>query len=203
MGRILLWEMNVQHSRLTNWGLSHVSIGESDTILDIGCGGGRTISKLAVGASRGKVYGIDHSEASVAAARRTNARGIAASLLDIRQGSVSQLPFADDMFDLVTAVENHFYWPDLPADTRQILRVVKPGGSLLLIAEVYKGSSSLTGTIAERYTSLTGMTLLSANEHRELLEGAGYAEVQVFEERAKGWICASGRKPPLPNQSTR
>ncbi len=187
--------MNVQHSRLTNWGLSHVPIGESDTILDIGCGGGRTISKLAGRASQGKVYGIDHSAESVAAARRTNAREIAASRVDIRQCSVSEPPFSDDTFNLITAVENHFYWPDLPADTREVLRVLKPGGSLILIAEVYKGSKSLTGSIAEKYTSLTGMTLLSAKEHRELLENAGYAEVQVFEEQSKGWICVIGKKP--------
>jgi ubiquinone/menaquinone biosynthesis C-methylase UbiE len=195
MGRIILWEMNVQHSRLTNWGLSHVSIGESDTILDVGCGGGRTISKLAALASHGKVYGIDHSEESVAAARRTNAREIAAARVEIQQGSVSQLSFPDNTFNLVTGVETHFFWPDLPGDVREILRVLKPGGALILIAEVYKGSNSRVGKIAEKYTSLTGMTLLTADEHRELFEAAGFAEVQVFEKRFKGWICATGKKP--------
>ncbi len=187
--------MNVQHSQLTNWGLSHLSIGDWDTILDAGCGGGRTISKLAALASQGKVYGIDHSEESVAAARRTNARAITASRVEIQQGAVSQLPFPANQFNLVTAVETHFYWPDLPADVREVLRVLKPGGSLLLLAEVYKGSNSLVGTVAEKYTSLTGMTLLTAEEHRELFEGAGFAEVQVFENKGKGWICATGRKP--------
>ncbi len=187
--------MNVQHSGLTNWGLSHAAIGESNTILDIGCGGGRTIAKLAARASQGKVYGIDHSEESVAAAKRTNARLIAASRVEIHQGSVSQLPFPDSTFHLVTAVENHFYWPDLPGDMREVLRVLKPGGRLLLIAEVYKGSGSVVGRIAENYTSLTGMTLLSVNEHRELLESTGYAEVEVFQKRFKGWICVTGRKP--------
>ncbi|HEY1771542.1 MAG TPA: class I SAM-dependent methyltransferase [Chthoniobacterales bacterium] len=66
--------MNLGHSALTDWGLSGVSIGPGDTILDAGCGGGRTVSKLARAAAAGKVYGIDFSEASVAAARRFNAR---------------------------------------------------------------------------------------------------------------------------------
>ena len=43
------------------------------------------------------------------------------------------------MFDLVTAVETHFFWPDLPNDVREVLRVLKPGGTFLLIAEVYRG----------------------------------------------------------------
>src|SRR6267378_8506108 len=95
-GRFILWDMNRHHSKLTDWGLSHVSVKPSDEILDIGCGGGRTIKKLAALASAGKVYGIDYSDDSVAAARRTNARLIDIGRVDIQQGSVSQLPFADD-----------------------------------------------------------------------------------------------------------
>jgi len=49
--------MNRHHSKLTDWGLSHVEIEKTDTILDVGCGGGRTISKLAAMASDGKVHG--------------------------------------------------------------------------------------------------------------------------------------------------
>jgi hypothetical protein len=39
------------------------------------------------------------------------------------------------------------------------------------------------------------MTLLSANEHRELFANAGYSDIQVIEESKKTWICAIGRKP--------
>src|SRR5438132_413032 len=73
-GRFILWDMNRHHSKLTDWGLNHVSINETDTILDVGCGGGRTISKLAAIATEGKIHGVDYSEDSVAAAQRANAR---------------------------------------------------------------------------------------------------------------------------------
>ena len=76
LGRFVLWQMNSRHSKLTDWGLSHVSIAENYTILDVGCGGGRTLSKLGAAAKQGKVYGVDHSEESVAASKRTNARWI-------------------------------------------------------------------------------------------------------------------------------
>jgi len=39
--------MNVAHASLTNWGLTHVTIGRADVILDVGCGGGLTVQKLA------------------------------------------------------------------------------------------------------------------------------------------------------------
>lgn len=189
-----MWSMNSRHSKVTDWGLAHVAVGRSDTILDVGCGGGRTVSKLAAIASEGKVCGVDHSEESVAASQRANAREIKAGRVEIRQGSVSQLPYSDGVFDLVTGVETHFWWPDLLGDMREVFRVMKPGGTLVLIAEIYGGSKTKAGQLADKYASRTGMKLLSVAEHRELLEDAGLLEVRVVEEVGKGWICAVGRK---------
>src|SRR5256885_7684678 len=124
-GRFVLWDMNRHHSKLTDWGLSHVAIKPNAKVLDVGCGGGRTINKLAAIASAGKVYGIDYSEQSIAVARRANTRWIDIGRVEIKQGSVSQLPFANDTFDLVTAIETHLFWPDLSNDFRGIFRVLK------------------------------------------------------------------------------
>ena len=195
LGRFTLWRMNSSHSKLTDWGLAHISIEKHFTILDVGCGGGRTVSKLAAIATQGKVYGLDYSEESVAATKKLNAPSIGAGRVEVRLGSVSNLPLSDGMFDLVTAVETHFWWLNLPADMSEIFRVLKPGGKLILIAEVYKGANTTVSRLAEKYASRTGMALLSADEHRGLFVNAGYSDVQVIEKRDKGWICAMGRKP--------
>jgi len=194
MGRFTLWRMNWSHSRLTDWGLAKISIEPHSKILDVGCGGGRTVSKLATIATQGQVCGIDYSEESVAVSKKNNAGWIDIGRVEIRQGSVSQLPFPDDVFDLVTAVETHYFWPDLAADTREVFRVLKPGGTLILIAEVYKGAKTAAAKLAEKYLPLTGMALLSVDEHRELFMTAGYSDVRVIEEPGKGWICSIGRK---------
>lgn len=195
LGRFTLWRMNTSHSKLTDWGLGHVSVEKGYTILDVGCGGGKTVSKLAAVATEGNVYGVDFSEESVAVSKKTNARWIEAGRVEIQHASVSQLPFPNGMFDLVTGVETHFWWPDIPGGTRETFRVVKPGGRLILIAEVYKGANTLAAKLAEKYADRSPIKLLSVDEHRELLRNAGFTEVQVAEERAKGWICAFGRKP--------
>lgn len=57
------------------------------------------------------------------------------------------------MFDLVTAVETHFWWPNLQADMREIFRVLKAGGKLIVIAEVYKGANTTVVRLAEKYAS--------------------------------------------------
>lgn len=199
LGRINLWLMNTSHSRLTDWGLEHVRIEKHYTILDVGCGGGRTVSKLAAMATEGKVYGVDYSRESVAASTKLNARSVQAGRVEIRYGSVSELPFPDAMFDLVTAVETHFWWPNLPADMREVFRVVKPGGRLIIIAEVYKGASTITAGLAEKFAERTGMALLSVDEHRDLFTNAGFVDVEIIEERGRGWLCGIGRKPVLPH----
>jgi ubiquinone/menaquinone biosynthesis C-methylase UbiE len=195
LGRFILWRMNSSHSKLTDWGLAQIAIEKNYTILDVGCGGGRTVGKLAAMATQGKAYGVDYSEESVAATKKTNEGAIEGGRVEVRHGSVSQLPFSDDMFDLVTAVETHFWWPNLAADIREVFRVVKPGGALVVVAEVYKGANTMASKLAEKYASRTGMTLLSADEHRELFANASFSDVQVIEERGKGWICCVGRKP--------
>ncbi len=107
--------MNSRHSKVADWGLSHISVGTDETVLDVGCGGGKTVSKLAAIATQGKVYGVDYSKESVAVAKRTNRQWIDMGRVEILEASVSQLPFAANMFDLATGVETHFWWPHLPS----------------------------------------------------------------------------------------
>jgi SAM-dependent methyltransferase len=199
VGRVLLMQMNLTHSALTDWGLGHVDIGKSFTILDVGCGGGRTVQKLAAAASDGRVFGVDFSPESVAVSRKTNAAAIAENRVEILESSVAHLPFSDATFDLVTAVETHYYWPDLTANLGEILRVLKPGGRLVLIAEAYKGSRfSLIYQVALK---LLGGKVLSRDEHRDVLTRAGFGEIDVDEQYKKSWLCAvAGRRTSSPKQ---
>jgi SAM-dependent methyltransferase len=193
MGRVFLRAMNEGHSSMTDWGLTHVVIESHFTILDVGCGGGRTVKKLAAIATDGMVHGIDYAEGSVAASRAENGQLIKAGRVAIEKASVSRLPFPDNTFDLVTAVETQYYWPNLVGDMREILRVVKPGGKLMVIAETYKGGKY--DKLKWPVMWLLGSSHLSVNEHRELFSNAGYTEVEIFEEHGKGWICGIARKP--------
>lgn len=191
--QVFVWMMNVSHSQVTDWGLTHVLIEKHFTILDVGCGGGRTIQKLAAIATEGMICGFDYARGSVAASRSKNAQLIKTGRVEIRQASVSELPFPNDKFDLVTAVETQYYWPDLVKDMQEILRVLKPGGTLIIIAGSYKGGRY--DKLQRPVMKLLKSTHLSIDEHRELFSTAGYTDVQMYEEHKKGWICGTGRKP--------
>jgi SAM-dependent methyltransferase len=192
MGRLFLWIMNLSHSSLTDWGLQHVRVEKDFSVLDVGCGGGRTVQKLAAMTTQGMVHGIDYANGSVAASRAKNAELIGAGRVEIKQASVSQLPFPEDKFNVVTAVETQYYWPDLPKDMREILRVLKPGGTLVIIAESYKKGAR--ENLQRPAMKLLRSTTPGVEDQRALFSEAGYTEIQIFEERAKGWICAVGKK---------
>jgi ubiquinone/menaquinone biosynthesis C-methylase UbiE len=193
LGRRVVRAMNMSHSAMTDWGLQQLTILKNAAILDVGSGGGRTVQKLAALAPEGNTVGLDYSAASVAVSRQTNALGIQAGRVQIEQGSVAALPFPDRTFDVVTAVETHYYWPDLPANVREVLRVLKPGGTFALIAEAYRG-----GPFRLLYSAVMPLLrakLLSDSEHRDLLTQAGFTEVATRHVRGKNWICAIGRRP--------
>jgi ubiquinone/menaquinone biosynthesis C-methylase UbiE len=180
---------------MTDWGLHQVTIESDFNILDIGCGGGRTLEKLAVIASRGKVYGVDYAEGSIAASREHNAQLIQAGRVVVQKASVSRLPFADNTFDLVTAIETQYYWTDLPGDMREILRVLKPGGKLIVVAEMYKGGKY--DRVKWPVMWLLRSSHLSVIDHQELFVSAGYVNAEAIEKTGKGWLCGLGTKPAV------
>lgn len=184
--------MNTGHSQLTRWGLSHVNIKKTDTILDVGCGGGKTVNLLAGMATEGKVYGIDYSETSVAVATGVNKQYINTGKVGILHASVQSLPFPDNMFDLVTAIESYFFWPDLINNLSEIRRVLKTGGSLLLINAAYKDDRFEKRNAI--FSKAGNFTYHLPEEFQAFLREANYSRIQVQVLENKNWIIATGKK---------
>ena len=175
MGRVMLAMMNFGHAPLTNWGLGYIPFQDGWTILDVGCGGGRTLQRLLGRSKDAVVHGIDISEESVAKARKENA-GLLNSRVFVRQGSAAELPCADGTFDLVTAVETVYFWPNLPHCLQEVKRVLKPGGLFAILIEVTSADSIWTRVVE-------GMTPYSPEQLKEYLEHAGFREVTIFRKK--------------------
>ena len=171
LGRVMLRFMNFGHAPLTNWGLSLVEIHDGWTMLDIGCGGGATLKRLLKRSKGAQVYGIDISEESVAKARKVNANVLDRQVF-VTQGSAEKLPYEDNKFDLVTAVETVYFWPDLPNCLKEVRRVVKSGGRFAIMVEVLERDSVWTDVV-------DGMTAYSPEQLKEMLEGAGFVKTEL------------------------
>ena len=92
-GKMMIKAMNKGHSSLTSWGLEHMNIERTATVLDIGCGGGKTVDRLCSIVANGKVYGIDYSELSVKSSEKLNSKNILCNKAKILQAS-TQTPRA-------------------------------------------------------------------------------------------------------------
>lgn len=126
--------MNKSHDKLTDWGLSFLAINDDDHILDIGCGGGRTLKKLAK-TTQNTVWGIDIADTAIKESYRMNRSDVKRDHVMLCKSGVSELPFADGTFDVVTAVETVYFWPQPAEDLKQIYRIMKPGGRLMILTE--------------------------------------------------------------------
>lgn len=133
--------------------------GREVRVLDAGCGSGRTLDELA---SYGTVSGIELSEAGVAAARR---RGHA----DVRQGRVEQLPWPDATFDLVTCLDVVEHTDDDRATLRELRRVTRPGGWLLVTVPAYQALWSAHDVVNDHKRRYNRRTL------REAARDAGWS----------------------------
>jgi ubiquinone/menaquinone biosynthesis C-methylase UbiE len=184
--------MNREHEKVWRWGLEHIAIPPDAIILDVGCGGGGAVKILAQAASGGKVCGVDYSEDVLPTARRVNRSLIKQGRVEIKHGSVSDLAFADDTFDLVTAFETTIFWPSLVDDLREVRRVLKPSGTLLISNEAYKDARFEERNA--RWSSLISFQLQTPEEIRQCLVEAGYAEVEIDTLPENNWIAAIARE---------
>lgn len=108
-------------------------------LMEIGFGSGRLLEMLAQSATDVHLAGIDPTEAMVemARARRTLVRR--AGSIDLKCGVPEALPWADSMFDAVAAVHCFQFWKDPEQAVREILRVLVPGGRLVVILRNHEG----------------------------------------------------------------
>jgi ubiquinone/menaquinone biosynthesis C-methylase UbiE len=175
LGRVMLSFMNYTHAPLTNWGLKLVDVQDGWTMLDVGCGGGFTIRRLLKRSKDAQVYGIDISEESVVKAKKVNAKVLDKHVF-VTQGSAEKLPYEDGKFDLVTAVETVYFWPNLPNCLQEVRRVLKSGGKFAILVEVVDSDSKWTNVVE-------GMTAYSPEDLKKLLDEAGLTQTEIHRKK--------------------
>ncbi|MEX3790749.1 class I SAM-dependent methyltransferase [Paraburkholderia sp. BR14374] len=121
------------------WAIGLLKIRENDRMLEVGFGPGAAIQLLAAAAPFGHVDGIDPSQEMLEQATARNAMAIARGQVGLRIASVERLPFEDNAFDKVLAINSMQLWPDSETGLAEIRRVMKVGSKVALGFTTYSG----------------------------------------------------------------
>jgi ubiquinone/menaquinone biosynthesis C-methylase UbiE len=145
--------------------VSLLDVQPTERVLEIGFGPGVAIAELADRATRGQVYGIDHSDVMVRQARKriVGGRGHRVQLI---HASVDQLPSFDPL-DAILAVNTVGFWPSPMEHLRQLRRLLRPGGRIALASQPRcPGATHAT-------------TARAAEELKDLLTQAGFTQIRA------------------------
>ena len=193
LGHQILDRMNQSHESMAQWGVTHFEVNEDSKILDIGCGGGRNIQRFAEQISEnGRVVGIDYSEVSVEKSTKLNQEFIDQGIVNVLQGSVSEMPCYDETFDIVTGFETIYFWPDFINDLKEVNRVLKKGGLVFFCNEAVYREGEM-----EKYDDLVellDMKIYSEEVLKESLEKTGFNDFKAFVNEENDWICVIAHK---------
>lgn len=198
LGEELIDNMNINHEGLAQWGVSNLDISKNSIILDIGCGGGVNVKRF-LGLTDNKVYGIDYSKLSVKRSTELNRTEIENGRCEIKQESVSEMSFENESFDIITAFETVYFWPDIKNDFKEVNRVLKDNGIFLICNEALPKENDER---QKEFIELLECNIYSEEELIENLNNSGFSDVKAIIKESKDsftgedatWICVIAKK---------
>ena len=161
-GKILAKGMARGHKDFYKNAARAIDPNNDDIYLEIGFGSGIFIKKYMSDVSR--IAGIDHSEDMVRLASGINRKLVESGKAEFKQGYASSLPWADNEFTVVAAIEVFFFLYETEKTLREIFRVLKPGGRLI----IEMGFNKDDGVDHKRHIKKMNLKLYTGEEIKKL-----------------------------------
>lgn len=130
LGKMVGERMNQSNAKLTQMMYDNLNVDAYAHVLEIGFANGRLLDHLLPRVAR--VSGIDISEDMLREASIVQSDAIASGKLDLQLASTATIPFADDTFDAICTGNTLYFWKDPASEIKEVYRVLKPGGRLIL-----------------------------------------------------------------------
>ncbi len=105
---------------------------KGDAILEIGMGNGFFIKDLFEMVDDLTYTGVDFSKDMVQEASALNTTFVNSKKVEFYEASIEKLPFDDNSFDCITTTNTLYFWPQPEDNAKELLRVLKPNGKLLV-----------------------------------------------------------------------
>ena len=139
IGHLVGLVMAYENRSRNQWALSLLNIQPTDHILEIGFGPGWAIQQAGRLTSNGLVAGVDISKTMLKQAKLRNRHGINFGKVILRHGTSVQIPFSDNSFDKVYAVNSFHEWQDPILGLQNVKRVLKAGGLMTIVEHPHGG----------------------------------------------------------------
>lgn len=173
VGRVITNIWSSYFKELSLWAIKQTTIPNNSRILEVGYGGGSTIKNLLALDKNLDIHGIDISKESYQTAKRMLLKSIENDSVQLIVGNVENLPYQNNYFDLVFAIQTHIFWEDLKQSFQEIYRVMSNPSTLIIASEKEKIKYHMTdyGT---------------SHELRQLLTSIGFSKIE--EKQNYKWV---------------
>lgn len=169
--------MNENHRDISEFAFNCIEIDGHDRIIDIGCGGGVNIEKF-LKLTENCVDGLDYSDVSVGETIKRNQKAVGEKRCKVIQADVSDMPIDSECYDLATAFETIYFWPDIENTFMEVLRIIKPNGRFMIA----QGTDGNHPDDEKWLKTVEGMSVYTSEDLERHLLNAGFRSVESFKK---------------------
>ena len=184
-GKILAKGMARGHKDFYKNTAKAMNLKHDDKFLEIGFGSGLFIKKYVSNVS--KIAGLDYSKDMVKLAKDFNKNLVESGKAEFKHGDATSIPWDDNEFSIVAAIETFFFWSEPERSLKDIFRVLMPGGRLV-IEMAYNKDDGIDHT---KLIKKMNLKLYSGEEMKRLLKESGFVDV-VINYYKSYWIPIKG-----------
>jgi ubiquinone/menaquinone biosynthesis C-methylase UbiE len=180
---------NRRNAALNDTVFDMLALEPGDRVLEIGFGGGYLLGRMSMIVTDGLLAGVDVSPAMVALCENRFRSRIREGKLELKRAAAEALPYPPKSFSKVCSTNSIFYWQDVGGAIREIERVLRPGGDLVLC---FTSKDSLAKRNFAR-----NIRLVEADEIQALLAAEGFQDIRTLRstDQYRRFMCVTGKKP--------
>lgn len=179
IGRVITKIWSFYFKKLSLWAIKQTTISDNYRILEIGYGGGSTIKNILALNKNLEIHGIDISKESYRTAQRVHSDSIRKGSVQLKIGNVENMPYQNNYFDRIFAIQTHIFWKDIKKSFQEVYRVMSSNSTLIIASEKEKIHYHMTD-------------YRTSHEFSQLLTSIGFSKIE--EKQNRNWILYTGYK---------
>ena len=173
IGRVITKIWSFYFKKLSLWAIKQTTISDNYRILEIGYGGGSTIKNLLALNKNLEIHGLDISKESYRTAQRVHSDSIRKGSVQLKIGNVENMPYQNNYFDRIFAIQTHIFWKDIKKSFQEVYRVLSSNSTLIIASEKEKIHYHMTD-------------YRTSHEFSQLLTSIGFSKIE--EKQNRNWI---------------